>query len=107
MSGTRSATGTGSTVPQQSSRPGESTMWAGWTVFAASMLGLVGFFHVIQGLVAIFEDDYYLVTKRGLTVNVDFTTWGWTHILAGAIVLLAAFGLVRGQMWARVVGVIF
>ena len=37
---------------------------------------LVGTFHVIQGLVAVFRDEYFLVTKSGLTANVDYTTWG-------------------------------
>lgn len=32
-----------------------------WVAFAGTMLALVGSFHAIQGLVALFRDDYYLV----------------------------------------------
>ena len=36
--------------------------WAGWVVFGGVMLILLGIFHVIQGIVALVNDDYYLVT---------------------------------------------
>ena len=44
---------------------------------------VLGTFHAFQGLVAIFKDEYYLVGPKGLTVNVDYTAWGWTHLLLG------------------------
>jgi sulfite exporter TauE/SafE len=65
------------------------------------MMVLIGSFHVIQGLVALFNDEYYLVGKSGLTVQVDYTVWGWTHIVAGVLIMCAGFGLLAGQMWAR------
>jgi hypothetical protein len=36
----------------------------------------------------------------------DATTWGWTHLIGGIIVLFAGFGVFRGAVWARTVGVI-
>jgi hypothetical protein len=80
------------------------TGWVGWIVFAGTMLLLVGTFHVVQGLVAIFEDDFYLVGKNGLVVTVDYTAWGWTHLIAGIIIIFAGIGLFRSQLWARLVG---
>ena len=56
---------------------------------------------------AIFDDGYYLVGKNGLTVHVDYTAWGWTHLVAGLVVAAAGFALFTGKMWARVVGVVF
>jgi hypothetical protein len=103
---TTSATSKGSTIPRQSSRTAKPTGWVGWIIFAGTMMMLVGALHAIQGLVALFEDDYYLVAKSGLTVHADFTAWGWTHLIFGAIVIAAGIGLFTGQMWARVVGVI-
>jgi hypothetical protein len=81
-----------------------SSAWVGWIVFAATMMVLLGIFHVVQGLVALFNSDYFLVGPNGLVVNVDYTVWGWTHVIAGAIVAIAGFCLFTGQMWARVVG---
>jgi len=59
-----------------------------------------------EGLVALFRDEYFLVGPRGLTVNVDYTAWGWAHLIGGIIVLAAGFGVASGQVWARTVGVI-
>jgi hypothetical protein len=70
------------------------------------MMLFVGSFHVIQGLVALFNDEYYLVGKSGLAVQVDYTVWGWTHLIAGILVMCTGVGLLAGQRWARVVAVI-
>ena len=106
MSETRSTGAVGSTVPSQSSPSVQQTAWIGWIVFAAIMMLFVGSFHVLQGLVALFNDEYYLVGKSGLAVQVDYTVWGWTHLIAGILVMCTAVGLLAGQRWARVVAVI-
>jgi hypothetical protein len=85
---------------------GETTGWVGWVTFAGVMMLLLGIFHAIAGFVGIFKDDYYLVGKEGLLVSVDYTTWGWFHLIWGIVVILAGCGLLAGQMWARVVAVI-
>jgi hypothetical protein len=82
------------------------TGWVGWVVFAGFMLVLVGSFHVVQGLVAVFRDEVFLVGPKGLVLNVDYTAWGWTHIVGGALAILVGACLLAGQMWARVVAVI-
>jgi hypothetical protein len=82
------------------------TAWVGWTAFAGVLMVMIGTFHVFQGLVALFKDEYYLVGNEGLLVTVDYTGWGWTHIIAGLVVALAGFGVFAGKMWARVVGVV-
>lgn len=87
-------------------RTPEPTGWVGWILFAATMMYLLGAFHAIQGLVALFKDEYYLVGKDGLVVNVDYTTWGWVHLVLGCVVVAAGLALFIGKMWARVVAVI-
>src|SRR6476620_1789183 len=84
----------------------EQTGWVGWIIFAATMMVMLGVFHAIQGLVALFRDEYYLVGKNGLTVHVDYTAWGWVHLILGILVAGAGAGLLAGQMWARIVGVL-
>src|SRR4051812_12690365 len=59
------------------------THWTGLVFFAAVMMILLGFFQAIEGLAAIFNDDYYHVTQSGLLVNVDYSVWGWVHLLLG------------------------
>lgn len=101
-----SMSGGGSTAPRQSMDQSEVTGWVGWIIFAGTMMMLIGSFHVIQGLVALFDDEYYLVGSTGLVVSVDYTTWGWVHLIAGVVVIAAGLGLFAGRTWARAVGVI-
>jgi hypothetical protein len=74
-------------------------------VFASFMMFMLGTFQVIQGLVAIFDDDYYAVTASGLLVNVDYSAWGWVHLLLGLLIIAAGVGLVAGNMAARILAV--
>ena len=104
MTTTRQATGT-TTGAQNMDNYGTSG-WTGWIVFAGVMMLMMGAFHVIQGLVALFQDTYFLVGQEGLVVQVDYTTWGWVHTILGAVVILAGIALLAGQMWARVVAII-
>ena len=88
-------------------RPGTvETGWAAWIVFAGWMLMLLGFFHMLQGFTAIFNDEVYLVGKSGLVLSVDYTVWGWVHVVGGVIAILAGIAVQRGQMWARTVAVV-
>jgi hypothetical protein len=80
--------------------------WVGWIAFAGTIMVLLGAFHVIEGLVALFNDQYFLVTRSGLVVSADFTTWGWVHLLTGVVVLVAGVCVFTGQIWARSVGVV-
>jgi hypothetical protein len=88
-----------------SDRP-EVTGWVGWVTFAGIMLIMLGIFQAIEGFVAIFDDGYYLVRPNGLVVNVDYTVWGWIHLIIGLIAIAVGLGLLAGNMLARIVGVI-
>ena len=80
--------------------------WAvGWIMFAAIMMLLIGFFHVIAGLVAIVDDNFYVATKE-YVFQFDRTTWGWIHLIFGIVVFLAGLSLFKGAIWARTVGVL-
>lgn len=92
--------------PGYGSGPAEPTGWVGMIVFGGIMMVLLGFFQGIQGLIALFNDTYYLVTPNGLVLSFDYTVWGWIHLLLGIVALLAGFGVLAGQTWARVVGII-
>jgi hypothetical protein len=81
------------------------TAWAGWVVFGGVMLIMLGTFQVVQGLVALFDEGFYLVAQNGLVVNVNYNTWGWIHIIIGVVAILTGIGLLAGNMAARIVGV--
>jgi hypothetical protein len=105
-------TDTGSLRPQvdttrvaYSTAPGP-TAWTGWVVFAAFMMMMNGFIQMLEGLMALVNDDYYAVTRRGLAVSLDYTTWGWVHLCLGAVIFGSGLGLLTGNMLARAVGVV-
>jgi hypothetical protein len=80
--------------------------WVGWVTFAGMMLIMLGIFHVIEGFVALLRDEVFLVGQKGLVLNVDYTAWGWLHLLWGALGVLTGACLLAGQLWARIVAVI-
>ena len=73
----------------------ERTGWYGWIAFAGIMLIVVGLFHGLMGLLAIFEEDYYAVGDKGLMISVDYSVWGWVHLTLGVVMVFAGFALTR------------
>jgi len=78
----------------------ENRSMAGWIGFASMLLLLLGVIDFFQGLVAVFEDEYFVVTPAGF-LAVDLTTWGWTMMIWGVLLAIAGLGLAGGQGWAR------
>ena len=89
---------------QTSGRETERTGWTGWITFAGVMLIIGGSLGLIFGLIAAVNDNWVVFTNRG-QVSLDLSTWGWVHIIVGAIVVLAGFGVFTGNILARIVGV--
>ncbi len=82
-----------------------SSAWAvGGTVFAATMMVMIGIFQALMGIAAIAKDQFFVVTNN-YAYNVDTTTWGWIHLGVGALALVAGIFLFTGTTWARIVGI--
>jgi hypothetical protein len=81
------------------------TGWVGWIWFAGIMMMVMGSFNAIEGLVALFRGEYYVVTEAQVLVF-DITTWGWIALLIGILVALAGAALLSGAAWARVIAVV-
>ena len=92
--------------PYEQPRRRGATAWVGFVVFGGIMLLMVGGFQIMQGFVAILRDEYYYVTRNGLLISMDYTAWGWTHLIIGVIAVITGLGVLAGQMWARVTGII-
>ena len=95
-------------MSSQSSRIDDSTSGVvalGVTAFAGVMLAIVGVFQLVQGLAAI-SDDGVFVSGPQYTYEIDLTTWGWIHALVGVVALAVAVGLLAGQDWARIAGMV-
>ncbi len=93
-------------MTDQQHRRRESSDWeTTGIVFAAALLLLIGCFHFIAGLVALFNDDFYVVTRH-YTFDLDVTAWGWIHLLFGILLVGTAWGLGTGQTWARITAIV-
>ena len=79
---------------------GSKEFWTEWVGFAGLMMVLIGVLNVIQGLIAIVRDDYYVLTAEQIIVF-DLTTWGWIMLIWGVIVGFAGWALATGAGWAR------
>jgi hypothetical protein len=79
----------------------EGSAWSGWVIFAAIVMFTIGAIDIIQGLAALLKDEVYLVTDSGLLVTTDFTTWGWTLLIWGIVMILAGAALFAGKEWGR------
>ena len=79
----------------------DTSGWAaGFTVFAAVMMIMVGVWQALAGLIAIFENEVYVPTRSYL-FELDLSTWGWIHLVLGLLVAFAGYGLLSGRTWAR------
>ena len=76
----------------------------GWIWFASAITVLVGLFNVVEGVVALFDRDYYVVGPSGLLVF-SLAGWGWLHLIVGFLVVVTGIALSTGAQWARVVTV--
>jgi hypothetical protein len=91
---------------RQESVMSERSAWAaGYSMFAAVMLMMVGVFHFMAGLVGIIDDEFYVVTAKWV-FEFDVTTWGWIHLIGGVLVVLAGLSVLQGHMYGRIVGTI-
>ena len=91
------------------SQQGSGAPLSGWAVggitFAVTMMVMIGIFQIIAGLVAIIDDDFYVVGQN-YTFNLDTSAWGWIHLLLGILLLLAGYGLFSGATWGAAVAIV-
>jgi hypothetical protein len=84
----------------------EVSGWAlGGIAFGGTVLIMVGAFEIIAGLVAIFDDSFYVI-RANYTFDLDTTAWGWIHLILGIALLCTGFGLFSRSTWAGVTAIV-
>ncbi|MFC1418232.1 DUF7144 family membrane protein [Streptacidiphilus cavernicola] len=92
---------------RRASGSGADSAWAsGGTLFAGVLLLVDGVLAVLNGIVGIAKDDVY--ARFGQYVyRFNLTSWGWIHLVIGVLLIITGFGILRGALWARGLGVGF
>ena len=80
--------------------------WLGWVVLVGILLFSSGLITVVQGIVALVDDDFYQVVASSLAFGTDYTIWGWTLLVVGTIMLVSGLGVIVGYPWARIVAIV-
>lgn len=81
-----------------------TTTTSGWVTFAGIMMIVAGFFQAIAGFVALFKPSLYVSAGSQMWI-LNFTQWGWAHLILGIVLVLSAFSLFAGQTWGRIVAI--
>lgn len=71
----------------------------GMVIFAAALLGMAGFFNLLDGIAAI-ANSHVFVGNAHYVVG-DLRAWGWVMTILGGLQILAVFGVVVGNQLAR------
>ena len=90
-------------MPRQ---PSQNTLqWtAGLTVFAGLLLITTGLFQALSGLVALVDDQRY-VLAGDYVYTFDITTWGWIQLVLGLAAVGLGIAVIVGRVWALIVAV--
>jgi len=70
-------------------------------LFAMIMMILLGTFHVISGVLALIEGDFY--EPHRYLGDFSITTWGWIHVIVGVMAGVSGLALFGGAAWARII----
>ncbi len=89
-------------MSQYDNEPGVSGWAVGGIAFAATIMIMIGVFQSIAGIVAIANDDFYVLTQN-YTFDLDVSAWGWIHLILGVLVAVSGFYLFARRAWAGVV----
>ena len=83
----------------------KSSVAYGLATFAGVMLCIVAVFQIMEGIAAIAVDDIYV---RGIdyTYELSVQGWGWLHLIVGLVALGTGFGVVLGNAWGYVLGIV-
>ena len=74
-----------------------SGLAVGVTTAAAIILIVGGICHTMEGFVGIATNEFYVVGQKWI-FQFDVTTWGWIHVVMGALAVIAGIGW-PPQVW--------
>jgi hypothetical protein len=80
--------------------------WTGWVFFAAALMIFEGILNFFYGLGALFNAHWF-VYAHGSTYLINVSGWGWWMLVMGVLLGISGALLWTGNMFGRVMGIIF
>ncbi|MEU6114220.1 hypothetical protein ABZ840_06655 [Streptomyces sp. NPDC047117] len=88
-----------------SSGPRDNSGWVtGGVTFAGVLMLVNGVLFILQGIAAIAKDNLY-VSLDSYIYRINLTGWGWILLILGVVAVLVGCGILGGQIWARMTGI--
>ena len=79
----------------------------GWIRFASLALIIVGGLSIIDGLISLIQEEYFVIrNENDLLVVGDYSAWGTAHLVLGILLLVSGLAVGAGKTWGRVVATI-
>ena len=106
MATTPRATRTDSADAATRPRKAAASSWAtGLARFGGLMMVLLCVLYIVAGTAELFQDEQDVPGPRRVLV-LDAVTWGWLHLVLGALLGLAGCAVITGQLWGRLIGIV-
>jgi hypothetical protein len=83
-----------------------SSRMTGWVALAAMLMIVQGVINFIYGLAALANAHWYAYAQ-GTVYWLNISNWGWAVLLVGLLLIMSGFLLWSGNMFGRIMGVIF
>lgn len=78
---------------------------SGWVVFAAVVTFLAATTNLLYGITLLAKDDWVAITPNAL-IQFDLTTVGVIYLLFAALGFFVGMGILHGDLWARILGIV-
>jgi len=95
-------------IPSQptKSRSRRKRAWMnGYTVFAVTIMLVLGLWQVLAGLTAVVRDGLYVATP-GYTYAFSVAGWGWLVLLLGVLIGGTGIAVLQGRSWGDPVAIV-
>jgi hypothetical protein len=79
---------------------GSASRSTGWVAFAGWLLIVLGAVNVLEGVIAVARQHYYVLTPNQIIVF-DVRTWGWVTLIWGVVIAFAGLGVLTRHAVAR------
>jgi hypothetical protein len=83
-----------------------SNKTSGWVIFTAVFAGMASVGNLLYGFTLLLNNEW-IVFRRGALISFDLTTVGVIFLIFGLMQLFIALGVLNGDLWARVLGIVW